>query len=313
MEKILITGASGFIGKRLVKLFLSKGYHVTGIARSINHPFSTQIQEFDQQSNQKFNQNFRWVSADTTIEGKWQDHVAESDIIINLTGQNIFHYWTKKYKQAIYDSRILTTRHIINAIKKGKTQTLLTASAVGIYGDCKEDVLTEEGIFGNDFLAKVCADWEKEGLKARQKDVNVSVLRFGVVLGDGGALSFMLPAFKLFAGGPLGDGRHWFPWIHIKDLEKAVQFIVENPALDGFFNFTGPINIRQKEFAKALGRALHRPAFMPAPSFIIKAIMGELGSSLLQSQRAIPKKLMDSGYSFLFSDVDSALKEILEK
>ena len=305
MKKILITGASGFIGKRLVKLFLSKGYHVTGIARSINHPFSIQIQEF--------NQNFRWVSADTTIEGKWQDHVAESDIIINLTGQNIFHYWTKKYKQAIYDSRILTTRHIINAIKNGKTQKLLTASAVGIYGDCKEDVLTEERTPGSGFLAKVCADWEKEGLKAKNKDVNVAVMRFGVVLGDGGALSLMTPAFKLFAGGPIGGGQHWFPWIHVKDLEKAVQFIAETEELEGIYNFTGPMTVRQIQFAKALGRALHRPSFVPAPSFIIKTIMGELGSSLLQSQRAIPEKLMDAGYSFLFSDVDSALKEILEK
>ena len=313
MKKILITGASGFIGKRLTKFFLSKGYHVTGIARSLNHLFSTQIQEVDQDQdfNQNFNQNFKWVSADTTVEGKWQDHVAKSDIIINLTGRNIFQYWTKKYKKAIYDSRILTTRHIVNAIENGKTQKLLTASAVGIYGDCKEDLLTEERTPGRDFLATVCADWEKEGLRAGKKGVNVAVMRFGVVLGDGGALSLMIPAFKLFAGGPLGGGHHWFPWIHIKDLEKAVQFIVEIEGLAGIFNFTGPTIVRQKQFAKALGRALNRPAFMPTPSFMIKAIMGELGGSLLQSQRAIPKKLIDSGYSFLFSDADSALKEIL--
>jgi len=305
MKKILITGASGFIGKRLVKLFLSKRYHVTGISRSLNHPFSTQIQ--------KFSQKFKWISADTTIEGKWQDHVAGSDIIINLTGQNIFHYWTKKYKQAIYDSRILTTRHIVNAIENGTTQKLLTASAMGIYGDCKEDVLTEGRTSGNDFLANVCSDWEKEGLKARNKGVTVAVMRFGVVLGDGGALSLMIPAFKLFAGGPLGSGRQWFPWIHIKDLEKAVQFIVETEGLEGIFNFTGPTAVRQRQFAKALGRVLHRPAFVPIPSFIIKTIMGELGGSLLQSQRAIPKKLMESGFSFFFSDADSALKDILGK
>ena len=305
MEKILITGASGFIGKKLARLFLSKGYHVTGIGTSLNHPLSRQFQEFKQK--------FKWISADTSIEGKWQDNVAQSDIIINLTGRNIFRYWTKKYKKAIYDSRILTTRHIVNAIGNGKTQKLLTASAVGIYGDCKEDLLTEERAPGKDFLANVCADWEKEGLKAREKGVNVAVMRFGVVLGDGGALSLMMPAFKLFAGGPLGGGHHWFPWIHINDLEKAVQFIVETKELEGVFNFTGPVNVRQKQFSKALGRALNRPAFMPAPSFMIKAIMGELGGSLLQSQRAIPKKLMDSGYSFFFSDVDSALNEIFGK
>ncbi|MBU8850199.1 MAG: TIGR01777 family oxidoreductase, partial [Desulfobacterales bacterium] len=302
MKKILITGASGFIGKRLAHLFLLKGYHVTGIGTSLNHPLSKQFQEFKYK--------FKWISADTTIEGKWQDHVAESDIIINLTGRNIFKYWTKKYKKAIYDSRILTTRHIVNAIENGKTQKLLTASAVGIYGDCKEDLLTEKRTPGNDFLAKVCKDWEKEGLMAGKKGVRVAVMRFGVVLGEGGALSLMIPAFKLFSGGPLGDGRQWFPWIHIKDLEKAVEFIVENEKLEGLFNFTGPVPVRQKQFAKALGHALNKPAFMPAPSFIIKTIMGELGGSLLKSQKAIPENLMESGYSFSFSDVGSALSKI---
>jgi len=313
MKKILISGASGFIGKKLIRFFLSKGYHVTGIARSLNHPFLAKSQEFDQEFNQKLNQKLKWVSADTTVEGKWQDHVAASDFIINLTGQNIFHYWTKKYKKAIYDSRILTTRNIVSAIEKGRTQKILTASAAGIYGDCKEDVLTEKRKAGTDFLATVCKDWETEGLNARKKGVGVAVMRFGVVLGDGGALSLMTPAFKLFAGGPLGNGRHWFPWIHVKDLEKAIEFIIESEKLEGIFNFTGPAHVRQKQFAKALGHVLNRPAFMPAPSFMVRAIMGELGHALLNSQKAVPKNLMDSGYSFLFPDVDSALNDILGK
>lgn len=301
MKKILITGASGFIGKRLARLFLSKGYPVTGIGTSQVHPFSTKFQRFE------------WVSADTAVEGKWQDHVAGSDVIINLAGRNIFRYWTKRYKQAIYDSRILTTRHIVNAIETGKTHTLLTTSAVGIYGDCKEEVLTEKTEPGEGFLADVCVDWEKEGLKARKKGVSVSIMRLGVVLGNEGALSLMIPAFKLFAGGPLGNGRQWFSWIHVKDLEKAVEFIVENSDIEGIFNFTGPAPVRQKQFAKALGHALHRPAVIPAPSFMVKAIMGQLGRAFLQSQRAIPKKLTNSGYSFLFPDVDTALNDIVGK
>jgi uncharacterized protein (TIGR01777 family) len=300
MKKILIAGASGFIGKRLAQFFLSKEYSVVGIGTSLNHPFASKFQEFE------------WVSSDTTVKGNWQSYVADADIIINLAGRNIFRYWTKKYKKAIYDSRILTTRHIVDAMEEGKTQKLLTTSAVGIYGDCKEDVLTEERSPGNDFLAKVCIDWEKQGLKAREKNIKVAVMRFGVVLGNGGALSMMTPAFKLFVGGPLGSGKHWFPWIHVADLEKAVEFIVENNELEGIFNFTGPGLIRQKEFARAFGRVLNRPSFMPAPSFMIKAIMGELGNSLLQSQRANPKNLIDSGYHFLFSDVGSALRDILE-
>ena len=302
MKHILVTGASGFIGKRLARLFLEKGYKVTGIGTSVKHPFSMEFENFD------------WVSADTTIEGDWQNCVAVSDIIINLTGRNIFHYWTKKYKQAIYDSRILTTRNIINALAdNGGTQKLLTASAVGIYGDCKEELLTENKLSGHDFLAKVCLEWEKEGLKAKKKGVKVAVMRFGVVLGNGGALSLMAPVFKLFAGGPLGNGQHWFPWIHVEDLERAVEFIIANNDVDGIFNFTGPEPIQQKQFARSLGQALHRPSFIPAPSFMVKAIMGELGSSLLQSQKAIPKNLTDSGYHFKFSDVKSALQDIFRR
>ena len=135
-------------------------------------------------------------------------------------------------------------------------------------------------------------------------------MRFGVVLGNGGALSLMAPVFKLFAGGPLGKGQHWFPWIHVEDLERAVEFIIENNDIDGIFNFTGPEPVQQKQFARSLGQALHRPSFIPAPSFLVKAIMGELGSSLLQSQKAIPKNLTDSGYHFKFSDVKSALHDI---
>ncbi|WP_457551541.1 TIGR01777 family oxidoreductase [Desulfobacula sp.] len=301
MKKILITGASGFIGKKIARLFLLKGYSVIGMGTSPKHPFSGQFQGFD------------WISADTTIKGKWQDKVAESDIIINLAGRNIFRYWTKKYKQAIYNSRILTTRHIVNAMEKGKAQTLLTTSAIGIYGDCKDEVLTEKRSAANDFLADVCVNWEAEGLKAQEKGARVVVMRFGVVLGDKGALALMTPAFKMFAGGPLGDGQQWFPWIHVRDLEKAIEFIIENKETKGVFNFTGPTPVRQKQFAKALGHALNRPAFMPAPSFMVKAIMGELGRSLLQSQRAIPKNLLDSGYSFSFPTVTSAFEDIFRK
>ena len=301
MKKILISGASGFIGKRLAKMFLSKGYFVTGLGTSGVHPYSAAFE------------NFEWIRADTAVEGKWQNAVAGADIIINLAGRNIFHYWTKKYKKAIYDSRILTTRHIVKAMEKTKSQTFLTASAVGIYGDCKDDLLTEKKLPGNDFLAEVCVNWEKEGLKAREKGARVSVMRFGVVLGDGGALSMMTPVFKLFAGGPLGNGRHWFPWVHVRDLEKAVGFVVGNKELEGVFNVTGPTPVRQKQFARALGRVLGRPAFMPAPSFWVKLFMGELGRSLLQSQRAIPKKLLDSGYTFSFPTVESSLKDIFRK
>jgi hypothetical protein len=300
MKKILITGASGFIGNKLVRFFLTKGHPVVGLGTSKSHPLSKGFPEFE------------WVSADTTLAGDWQAHVKTADILINLAGRNIFRYWTKKYKQAIYDSRILTTRNLVDAIN-GSGQTLLTTSAVGIYGDRGEDELTEASAPGNGFLARVCVDWEKEGLRAKEKGVRVAIMRFGVVLGDKGALSLMAPAFRMFAGGPLGNGKHWFPWIHIDDLIQAAWFILENEKLEGSFNFTGKDPVRQKDFAKALGRALKRPAVIPAPAFLVRAIMGELGSALLESQKAIPRHLLDTGYAFKFADAGSALEDVFNK
>ncbi len=301
MKKILITGASGFIGNKLARFFLTQGHSVTGMGTSMAHPLSTAFPEFE------------WVRADTTLEGDWQDHVKKADVLINLAGRNIFRYWTKKYKQSIYDSRILTTRNLVNAIEKGSRQTLLTTSAIGIYGDRGDDELTEASDPGKSFLARVCKDWEKEGLRAEEKNVRVSVMRFGVVLGDKGALSLMAPAFKMFVGGPLGSGKHWFPWIHIEDLIQAALFIIKNETMQGIFNFTGADPVRQREFARELGKALKRPAFIPAPAFIVRSVMGELGSALLESQKAKPEHLLDSGYSFRFTNVRSALQDVFNK
>nr|NJM04611.1 TIGR01777 family protein [Desulfobacula sp.] len=301
MKKIVITGASGFIGGKLARFFLAKGYPVTGLGTSKAHALSQEFPEFE------------WVSADTSLEGHWQRHIKTADLVINLAGRSIFRYWTKKTKQAIYDSRVLTTRNLVTAMEPGSGQTLLTTSAVGIYGDRGEDELTEESAPGESFLARVCVDWEKEGLKAKEKGVRVAVMRFGVVLGDKGALSLMTPAFRMFAGGPLGSGNHWFPWIHIDDLIGAAGFILENEALEGRFNFTGKGLVRQKDFAKALGRVLKRPAFIPAPAFLVRAGMGELGSALLESQKAIPRHLLDAGYAFKFTDVGSALEDVFNK
>ncbi|MFH2092252.1 MAG: TIGR01777 family oxidoreductase [Pseudomonadota bacterium] len=301
MKKILITGASGFVGTCLVNQLLANGDFVVGMGTSIRHPF---IQD---------NQRFEWVSADTSREGDWQKKIAAADVIINLAGQNIFRFWTKAYKKAIYDSRILTTRHIVNAIEKNANQLLLTTSAVGIYGDCGDQLLIEKNNHGTGFLSNVCVDWEREGLKARDKGTRVLVMRFGVILGAQGALAKMGPAFKMFVGGPLGNGSQWFPWIHIKDIEKGVQFLMDHEDLEGIFNFCAPEPVRQKDFAKSLGRVLNRPSFLPVPAFLVKSIMGELGKAFLESQRAIPGHLTDAGYTFLFSRVDSALDDILGK
>ncbi|MEE4363606.1 MAG: TIGR01777 family oxidoreductase [Desulfotignum sp.] len=298
MERLLITGASGFVGTHLSRYFLSKGVHVTGLGTSSTHPFT---EEFD---------NFVWISADTTKQGTWQEQVPLADAIVNLAGQSIFKRWTDKYKQAIYDSRIQTTRNLVAAMAENKPVTVLSTSAVGIYGDAKEKLLTEGTPPGSDFLARVCIDWEAEARKAESAGATVHIMRFGVVLGDGGALSVMSPAFKWFAGGPLGGGRHWFPWIHIQDLIRAADFLIEKSRASAPFNLVGPEPVRQRDFAKALGRALHRPAVVPAPKFMVKLVMGELGASLLNSQKAYPKGLEDLGFSFEYKTVEAALTAI---
>lgn len=299
MKTIAITGASGFVGTLLSERLLSSGYRVTGFGRSGQHPLSEQYE------------NFTWVSADTTHKGEWQNFAAAADTVVNLAGRNIFGRWTAKYKKAIYDSRIETTKHIVDALDPGLSVRLVNASAVGYYGDRADETLTEEKGPGSGFLAKVCVDWEKEAVKAEEKSASVAVMRFGVVLGHGGALSKMLPAFRTGAGGPLAGGRHWMAWIHMADLLSGALFLLENPLLSGSFNFTAPGIVRQKEFAAELGRKLNRPAFLPMPGFAVGLLLGELGDALTQSQRAIPQRLEQEGFVFDFPDLGAALEDLL--
>lgn len=299
MKTITITGASGFVGTLLSERLLSFGYRVTGIGRSGHHPLSDQYE------------GFTWVSADTTGKGAWQDFAAASDAVVNLAGQSIFGRWTAKYKKAVYDSRIETTKHIVDALDPGLSVRLINASAVGYYGDRADEILTEEKGQGSGFLATVSVDWEKEAMRAEEKSASVAVMRFGVILGHGGALSKMLPAFRAGVGGPLAGGNHWMAWIHMTDLLSGIVFLLENPLLSGSFNFTAPGIVRQKKFAAELGKKLNRPAFFPMPKFAIGLMMGELGDALTQSQRAIPQRLEQEKFVFDFPDLGGAFDDIL--
>jgi uncharacterized protein (TIGR01777 family) len=298
--KIFISGGTGFVGTNLARYLLAKGHSViaTGTSsahRSISH------------------ENFRYISADTTEKGPWQDSLKDVDVQINLAGRTIFSRWSERYKKQIYNSRILTTRNLVEAMPDDKEVVLCSTSAVGYYGDRAEETINEETPPGNDFLAKVSIDWEKEAFLAEKKGARVAVMRFSVVLGkNGGALAKMIPAFKSFAGGPIGSGKQWFPWIHLEDLISAVMFIIENKDLKGPLNFCSPNPVRNRDFAKALGRVLGRPSFMRVPSFMVRTLMGEMGTVVMSSQRVFPDRLLKNGFEFQYPDIEKALDNLVK-
>jgi hypothetical protein len=257
-------------------------------------------------------ENFTYIVADTTEKGAWQDSVKDADAVVNLAGRSIFNFWTENYKSQIYDSRILTTRNLVESLDAGRRTTLLSASAAGYYGSRGEDLLPESAEPGSDFLARVCVEWEAEALRAEEKGARVVLMRFGVIMGrGGGALAKMMPAFKFYVGGPLGNGMHWFPWLHLDDLTAATLFLLQAPDAAGAFNFCAPQAVRYKTFARTLGQQLGRPSFMKTPAFVLKLIAGEMGSTLLSSQRAVPAKLEQAGFSFRYPELDAALGEIV--
>jgi hypothetical protein len=299
--KLLITGGLGFVGRHLSGQLLAAGHNVTALGRN---PTPKRIPH----------ENFDYIAADTTREGDWQKSVGDFDAVINLAGQSIFRRWDDRYKQLIYDSRVLTTRNLSAAVPSDKKVVFLSTSAVGYYGSRQDDILTESEPGSEDFLGTLAQDWEAEALNAEKKGARVAIMRFGIVLGNGGgALGMMQPAFKLFVGGPLGNGGQWFPWIHMADLVGAAQFLLENENCRGPFNFCAPKPVRNRDFAAALGHVLRRPAILPAPVFMVRLVLGELGDVLAASSRAIPEKLLHAGFSFRFPDVESALLDLVNR
>ncbi|MFC1835594.1 TIGR01777 family oxidoreductase [Thermodesulfobacteriota bacterium] len=299
--KILITGGTGFVGTNLSRVLVERGHEVTVLARRRKEALPAGVKQ---------------IVDDTSKPGPWMEHVAEHNVLINLAGVSIFGRWNNDYKKLMHDSRILTTRNLVEAIPpdSGKDMTLLSTSAVGYYGFTGDDELAEDSPAGDDFLGRLAKDWEAEALRAREKGVRVAIMRFGVVLGkDGGALEQMTRPFRFFAGGPLGNGRQWTSWIHIEDLCRAAVHLMENEALRGPFNFTAPAPVRNSDLARAIGKTLGRPSFMPAPGFMIKLVLGEFGSVLLKGQRVIPKALEASGFKFEYRSVKQALGDLLVK
>jgi uncharacterized protein (TIGR01777 family) len=296
---ILITGGLGFVGTQLSLHFLGHGHQVT-------------VVDYSPQPRPYTPEEVNYVAADTTVPGAWQEEIQAQHAVINLAGTSIFSRWNKKTKQLIYDSRILTTRNVVEAIAAGKETLLCSTSAIGYYGFHHDEELTEADSPGSDFLARVCTDWEKEAGKATDKGARVVITRFGIVLGKtGGALGQMVPLFKMFAGGPQGSGTQWFSWIHMEDLLNAFVFVFDNSNLQGPVNVCAPNPVRNRDLAKALGKVLSRPSFLKTPSFMLRLVLGEFGSMILKGQRVIPARLLEHGFTFRYPEIVGALAEVL--
>ena len=299
--KILITGGTGFVGTQLTSRLIKDGHEVTILTRSLKGAKGS-------------SPGISYLEGDPTKKGSWQEAIKNHGAIINLAGASIFSKWTDEHKKAIRESRVSTTQNIVEGIPSdpSKKITLFSTSAVGYYGFCGDEELTEDAPPGNDFLARIAMEWEGEALKARDKGARVVITRFGIVMGEkGGALSQMIPLFKKYIGGPIGNGKQWFSWVHIKDLAEAFAFLMKHPEISGPVNVCSPNPVRNKDLAKALGRALHRPSFIPAPGFMVKLVLGEFGSVILEGQKVIPRRLIESGFVFQYPDIEKTLQGIV--
>ena len=301
--KIIITGATGLIGRSLCEKLINRGDEVTVFTRNIENAKKSlpQIENF--------------VEWDYRNPDKWHSEINNIDAVIHLAGANLFgKKWNDNYKRRILESRQISTRNLVNAIAnvKNKPSTFICSSAVGIYGNRGDQTLTEKSAPGNDFLGQVCKTWEEEAAKVESCGMRRVSIRTGIVLSTKeGALEQMLLPFKLFVGGPLGNGRQWFPWIHIDDLINTFLFSLDNPNINGAVNGVSPNPVRMNEFAKTLGKVLHRPSFFKVPAFALKIVLGEFANSILASTRVVPAKLNQNNFSFKYSNLHSALKDLL--
>jgi uncharacterized protein (TIGR01777 family) len=300
--KVFITGGTGFIGRSLTRLLVQEGSSVYILTRNP-----------DQRT--PFQHDVAFVEGNPTIEGSWQEKIGECDAVINLAGASIFERWTKANKQKILDSRLLTTRNVVEAIRRGKRSDncLLNASAIGFYGFHQDEFLDERAPPGNDFLASVSEQWEAEAQKAEAFGARVVLCRFGIVLGQkGGALGKLIPVFKWGLGSKLGTGKQWFSWIHEHDLANSLLFILQQEDCVGPVNCTAPHPVQNREMTKFLGAVLKRPTVLPpVPGFVLKAILGEFAESLLKGQRVIPAKLEALNFRFSYPHIQQAFENLL--
>jgi uncharacterized protein len=299
--KVAITGATGFVGSRLVEQLQAKGHQPLILTRNRDAAL-------------KVFPNLEVVAYTPTESGSWQEAISGCDAVVNLAGEPIAeNRWTAKQKQEILNSRQLSTEKIVEAIVKAnpKPTVLVNASAIGFYGTSETATFDESSISGNDFLAEVCQKWEAEAQKVKEVGVRLVILRLGIVLGNGGALAKMIPPFKLFAGGPLGTGKQWFSWIHRDDLVNLIIEALTRSDVEGVLNATAPNPVRMSELCQTLGNVLNRPSWLPVPGFALEALLGEGAQVVLEGQQVLPKRTISYGFNYQYPTLKQALDEIV--
>jgi len=282
---ITVTVATGFIGRYLVQSLARDGHSVRALSRAA------------------------W---DVLAGEPPAESLAKADAVVHLAGSPVAQRWTSGAKKKIRASRVQGTHHLVTALStlSGRPEALVCASAIGIYGDRGDEVLTEASPIATGFLADVCHEWEQEADLAEALGIRVVKLRFGIALGrKGGALEKMLPPFRAFVGGKVGTGSQWMSWIHIADIVGLIRHAIEHP-VSGVMNATAPNPVRNREFARELGAALHRPAIFPVPALALRILLGEMASVLVASQRVLPKAAESTGYRFEFPDLGGALRDL---
>jgi len=299
--KVAITGATGFVGSRLVEQLQAQGHQPLILTRNLDAALKT----FP---------NLEVVAYTPTESGPWQDVISGCDAVVNLAGEPIAESrWTAKQKQKILNSRQLSTQKLVEAIAKAslKPTVLVNASAIGFYGTSETATFDENSASGSDFLAEICQKWEAQAQKAKDVGVRLVILRFGIVLGEGGALAKMIPAFKLFAGGPMGTGKQWFSWIHRDDLVNLIIEALTRSDIEGVLNATAPNPVRMSELCQTLGEVLNRPSWLPVPGFALEALLGEGAQVVLEGQQVLPKRTISYGFNYQYPTLKPALAEIV--
>lgn len=307
--KVVISGGTGFLGRPLAELYAEEGHQVTVLTRRLPPAAS----EYEAGTGLPGITHVGWAPDGST--GPWAAALDGADLAVNLAGESIGNRrWSPAQKARIRDSRLLATRSLVGAINAAPrpTGTLISGSAVGYYGPRGDEKVTEETPAGNDFLADVCVRWEREALAAEAAGSRVAVVRTGVVIErGGGALPRMIAPVKLFAGGPLGSGRQYVPWIHRADWLELVRWIANTPQARGALNATAPEPVTNAAFMKALARALRRPSWLPAPAFGLRLMLGEMADALiLTGQRAVPARALALGFRFHLPQIDQAMRAI---